>query len=182
MWAVFSSYTLFDGFYMRSVAAGVKGATIPSVEALAGLQKERQLTLEVLSGVEGVDKAGLKRQQGVTDEAVRKMKDAFTELSESAPQDTLDRINALDSVLGELPQQRSGVDSGSANPQAVYDYYNSLLDSGVALLARQARLVPDSEASQANVQAVTIFQAADWLSRGATIGSRGLLNGRFTAP
>ncbi|MEU3643164.1 nitrate- and nitrite sensing domain-containing protein [Lentzea sp. NPDC034063] len=180
MWAVFSSYTLFDGFYMRSVAAGVKGATIPSVEALAGLQKERQLTLEVLSSVGGVDKTGLKRQQGVTDEAVRKMKDAFTELSESAPQDTLDRINALNSVLNELPQQRTRIDSGSANPQAVYDYYNSLLDSGVALLARQARLVPDSEASQANVQAVTIFQAADWLSRGATIGSRGLLNGRFT--
>ncbi|MDX8147028.1 nitrate- and nitrite sensing domain-containing protein [Lentzea sp. BCCO 10_0061] len=181
MWAVFSSYTLFDGFYMRSVATGVKGATIPSVEALAGLQKERQLTLEVLSGVGGVDKAGLKRQQGVTDEAVRKMKDAFAELSSSAPQDTVDRINALDSVLNELPQQRTRIDSGSANPQAVYDYYNSLLDSGVALLARQARLVPDSEASQANVQAVTIFQAADWLSRGATIGSRGLLNGRFTA-
>jgi len=180
MWAVFSSYTLFDGFYMRSVAAGVKGATIPSVEALAGLQKERQLTLEVLSGVGGVDKAGLKRQQGVTDEAVRKMKDAFAELSDSAPQDTVDRINALNSVLNELPQQRTRIDSGSANPQAVYDYYNSLLDSGVALLARQARLVPDSEASQANVQAVTIFQAADWLSRGATIGSRGLLNGRFT--
>ncbi|MDX3663595.1 nitrate- and nitrite sensing domain-containing protein [Streptomyces sp. ID05-26A] len=180
MWAVFSSYTLFDGFYMRSVATGVKGATIPSVEALAGLQKERQLTLEVLSKAEGVDKAGLKRQQGVTDEAVRKMKDALADLSE--PQDTVDRINALNSVLGELPQQRAGVDSGSANPQAVYDYYNSLLDSGVALLSRQARLVPDAEASQAGVQAITIFQTADWLSRAATIGSRGLLNGTFTAP
>ncbi|MEV6716155.1 nitrate- and nitrite sensing domain-containing protein [Lentzea sp. NPDC051208] len=182
MWAVFSSYTLFDGFYMRSVAAGVKGATIPSVEALAGLQKERQLTLEVLSKAEGVDRGGLGRQRSVTDEAVRKMKDAFAELSESAPQDTVDRINALNSVLDELPQQRSRVDSASANPQAVYDYYNGILDSGVALLSRQARLVPDSEASQAGVQAVTIFQTADWLSRGATIGSRGLLNGTFTAP
>ncbi|MET9226513.1 nitrate- and nitrite sensing domain-containing protein [Lentzea sp. NPDC003310] len=182
MWAVFSSYTLFDGFYMRSVAAGVKGATIPSVEALAGLQKERQMTLEVLGGAEGVDKAGLKRQQGVTDEAVSKMRDAFAELSENAPQDTVDRINALNSVLDELPKQRSGVDAGSANPQAVYDYYNGLLDSGVGLLGRQARLVPDSEASQANVQAVTIFQTSDWLSRAATIGSRGLMNGGFTAP
>ncbi|SMD23072.1 nitrate- and nitrite sensing domain-containing protein [Lentzea albidocapillata] len=182
MWAVFSSYTLFDGFYLRSVAAGVKGASIPSVEALAGLQKERQLTLEVLSNAEGVDRGGLGRQRSITDEAVRKMRDAFTELSESAPQDTADRINALNSVLDELPQQRSRVDSGSANPQALYDYYNGLLDSGVALLSRQARLVPDSEASQAGVQAVTIFQTADWLSRGATIGSRGLLNGTFTAP
>ncbi|WP_394617448.1 nitrate- and nitrite sensing domain-containing protein [Lentzea sp. JNUCC 0626] len=180
MWAVFSSYTLFDGFYMRSVAAGVKGAAIPSVEALAALQKERQQSLEVLSNAEGVDRGGLGRQHAVTDEAVRKMREAFTDLAESAPQDTTDRINGLNAVLDELPRQRQGITSGSANPQAVYDYYNSLLDSGVGLLARQARLVPDSEASQANVQAVTIFQASDWLSRGATIGSRGLLNGTFT--
>ncbi|GLY50901.1 nitrate- and nitrite sensing domain-containing protein [Lentzea sp. NBRC 102530] len=180
MWAVFSSYTLFDGFYMRSVAAGVKGAAIPSVEALAGLQKERQLSLEVLSNAQGVDRGGLGRQHAVTDEAVRKMREAFTDLAESAPQDTTDRVNALNAVLDELPQQRQRITSGAANPQAVYDYYNSLLDSGIGLLARQARLVPDSEASQAGVQAVTIFQASDWLSRGATIGSRGLLNGTFT--
>jgi signal transduction histidine kinase len=180
MWAVFSSYTLFDGIYMRSIASSVKGATIPAVEAFAGLQKERQLSLVLLSKAGGVDAAALKRQQDATDGPVRKMKDAFAELSDGAPQDIADRINALNSVLDELPQQRSQVASGSANPQAVYDYYNSLLDAGVALFSRQVRLVPDAESGQAGVQAVTIFQAADWMSRGATIGSRGLLNGKFT--
>ncbi|SDP89683.1 sensor histidine kinase [Lentzea jiangxiensis] len=178
MWAVFSSYTLFDVFYMRSVAAGVKGAAIPSVEAFAGLQEERGLSLELLSGAG--DTGELKNQHGRTDEAVRKMRDAFADLADDAPQDVADRISALDSALNELPQQRSRVEARTASPQAVYDYYNSLLDSGVALLARQARLVPDAEAGQANVQAVTIFQAADWLSRGTTVGSRGLLNGTFT--
>ncbi|WP_434441890.1 sensor histidine kinase [Lentzea sp. E54] len=180
MWAVFSSYTLFDGFYMRSITAGVKDVTIPSVEAFAGLQEERQLSLVRLSAAEGADAAEFGRQHGTTDEAVRRMKDALAELAGSAPQDVVDRINALDAVLNELPQQRSQVESGSANPQAVYNYYNSLLDAGVALLSRQARLVPDAEAGQASVQAVAIFQAADWMSRGATIGSRGLLNGTFT--
>ncbi|NGY65750.1 histidine kinase [Lentzea sp. NEAU-D13] len=180
MWAVFSSYTLFDGIYMRSVASSVKDATIPSVDAFAGLQKERQLSLELLSKAAGVDAAALNRQQDVTDESVRKMKAAFTDLADSSPQDIVDRINALNSVLDELPQQRAQVESGAANPQAVYDYYNGLLDAGVALFSRQARLVPDAEASQANVQAVTIFQAADWMSRDTTIGSRGLLNGTFT--
>jgi signal transduction histidine kinase len=180
MWAVFSSYTLFDGIYMRSVASNVKDATIPSVDAFAGLQKERQLSLELLSKAAGVDAAALNRQQDVTDESVRKMKAAFTDLADSSPQDIVDRINALNSVLDELPQQRAQVESGAANPQAVYDYYNSLLDAGGALFSRQARLVPDAEAGQAGVQAVTIFQAADWMSRAATIGSRGLLNSGFT--
>ena len=40
--------------------------------------------------------------------------------------------------------------------------------------------MPDAEAGQASLQAVTIFQAADWMSRSATVGSRGLLNGKFT--
>ena len=37
MWAVFSSYTVFDGFYMRSIASGVKDVTTPSAEAFVGL-------------------------------------------------------------------------------------------------------------------------------------------------
>ncbi|WP_245849153.1 sensor histidine kinase [Lentzea kentuckyensis] len=180
MWAVFSSYTLFDGIYLRSVASSVKDSVIPSVDAFAGLQKERQLSLELLSKAGGVDAAALKKQQAATDESVLKMKAAFTDLADSSPKDIVDRINALNSVLNELPQQRAQVESGAANPQAVYDYYNSLLDAGVALFSRQARLVPDAEAGQANVQAVAIFQAADWMSREATIGSRGLLNSGFT--
>ncbi|MFS8095615.1 nitrate- and nitrite sensing domain-containing protein [Lentzea alba] len=180
MWAVFSSYTVFDGFYMRSIASSVKDVTIPSAEAFVGLQKERQLSLVLLSRTGGTDAAALNLQQEQTDEGVRKMKDAFAELADSSPQDIRDRINALNTVLDQLPRHRGEVEAGRANPQEVYDYYNSLVDSGVALFSRQARLVPDAEASQANVQAVTIFQAADWMSRSATIGSRGLLNGKFT--
>ncbi len=179
MWAVFSSYTVFDGFYMRSIAVGVKEATIPSVQAFVGLQKERQLSLALLSKAGG-DAAALNLQQEQTDESVRKMKEAFAELSGSAPQDITDRINALNTVLDELPQHRSQVEARNGNPQEIYDYYNSLVDAGVALFSRQARQVPDAEAGQSTVQAVAIFQAADWMSRSATIGSRGLLNGRFT--
>ncbi|MFI6099971.1 nitrate- and nitrite sensing domain-containing protein [Lentzea sp. NPDC051213] len=180
MWAVFSSYTVFDGFYMRSIASSVKEASVPSAEAFIGLQKERQLSLVLLSKAGGVDAAALNSQQDQTDESVRKMQDAFAQLSDNSPQDLVDRISALNSALTGLPQQRSQVEAGTANPQEVYDYYNGLMDTGVALFGHQARLVPDAEAGQASIQAVTIFQAADWMSRGATIGSRGLLNGKFT--
>ncbi|SDH17812.1 Signal transduction histidine kinase [Lentzea fradiae] len=179
MWAVFSSYTLFDGFYMRSVASNVKDVTIPAVGAFAGLQKERELSLVLLSEPDR-DAAELKRQQQETDKAVGRMRDAFAGLSGGSPQDVVERIDALTALLGQLPDRRAQVESRAADPQAVYSYYNSLLDAGVAVLSRQARLVPDAEASQSNVHAVTIFQAADWMSRAATVGSRGLLNGTFT--
>ena len=100
MWAVFSSYTLFDGIYMRTVASSVKDATIPSVDAFAGLQKERRLSLELLSKAAGVDAAALNRQQDVTDESVGKMKAAFTDLADSSPQDVVDRINAPETTSG----------------------------------------------------------------------------------
>jgi signal transduction histidine kinase len=180
MWAVFSSYTVFDAFYMRSIASSVRDMATPSADAFAGLQKERQLSLVLLSKSPGVDVAALKTQQGQTDESLRKMKDVFAELSGNSPQDIVDRVNVLNALLNELPQQRGQVEARTANPQSVYDYYNSLMDAGVALFSHQARLVPDAEAGQANLQAVSIFQAADWMSRGATIGSRGLLNGKFT--
>ncbi|ANZ39171.1 histidine kinase [Lentzea guizhouensis] len=180
MWAVFSSYTVFDGLYMRSAAVGVKDATIPSVQAFAGLQQERQLSLVLLSKAGGVDTAALRQQHARTDESVTRMKAAFTDLADGAPQDIVDRINALTTVLDDLGRHRAQVEAGTGSPQEVYDYYNSLLDAGVALISRQARQVPDAEAGQSNVHAVTIFQAADWMSRGATIGSRGLLNKAFT--
>ncbi|WP_245778167.1 sensor histidine kinase [Lentzea xinjiangensis] len=165
---------------MRSIAVSVKDAMIPSVEAFVGLQKERQLSLVLLSEAGRGDAAELNRQQDATDGSVREMEDALTVLADGSPQDVVDRINAIGSALEELPRQRSQVEAGTANPQAVYDYYNGLLDAGVALFARQARLVPDAEAGQGSVGAVAIFQAADRLSRAATIGSRGLLNGTFT--
>ncbi|WP_233439612.1 MULTISPECIES: sensor histidine kinase [Lentzea] len=164
---------------MRSIASNVREAAIPSADAFAGLQKERQLSLVALSRAAGVDAAALSRQQGQTDESLRRMKEVFADLSGNSPQDVVDRINALNAQLDELPQQRAQVKAGTANPQAVYDYYNGLMDAGVSLFGHQARLVPDAEAGQASLQAVTIFQAADWMSRGATIGSRGLLNGKF---
>ncbi|WP_233442519.1 sensor histidine kinase [Lentzea atacamensis] len=164
---------------MRSIASNVREAAIPSADAFAGLQKERQLSLVALSRAAGVDAAALSRQQGRTDESLRRMKEVFADLSGNSPQDVVDRINALNAQLDELPQQRAQVKAGTANPQAVYDYYNGLMDAGVSLFGHQARLVPDAEAGQASLQAVTIFQAADWMSRGATIGSRGLLNGKL---
>ncbi|GAB2867994.1 ATP-binding protein [Lentzea nigeriaca] len=180
MWAVFSSYTVFDGFSMRSIASNVREAATPSADAFAGLQKERQLSLVLLSRAPGVDATTLTRQQAQTDESLRRMKEVLADLSGNSPQDVVDRINALNSMLDELPQQRAQVKTGTANPQAVYDYYNGLMDAGVSLFGHQARLVPDAEAGQADIQAVTIFQAADWMSRAATVGSRGLLNGKFT--
>ncbi|MEU7477713.1 nitrate- and nitrite sensing domain-containing protein [Lentzea sp. NPDC042327] len=180
MWAVFSSYTVFDGFHMRSAAAEVKDVTIPSVQAFVGLQQERRLSLVLLSKAGGTDASALRQQQAETDESVTRMKAAFADLTDGAPQDVIDRVTALTTALDELGQHRSRVESGTGNPQEVYDYYNSLVDAGVALFSRQARQVPDAEAGQSTVQAVTIFQSADWMSRAATVGSRGLLNRSFT--
>ena len=41
MWALFSSYTVFEGLYLQLVASGVRDASIPAVQSFASLVPAR---------------------------------------------------------------------------------------------------------------------------------------------
>ena len=179
MWALFSSYTVFDGFYQRAVAAGVKDASIPAIKTFAAIQRERELSMTSLSQP-GSGTSDLRAQQVQTDQALAVMKSAFTELASAAPQSVVDGINNLNGLLTQLPNHRAQVESGRVPKREVYDYYNSVLDSANALFNVQARIVPDPEAVQGALAAVQIFQAADWMSRGTSLASGSLAAGQFT--
>ena len=179
MWLVFSSYTVFDGFYQRMVAAGVKDASIPAVQTFAAIQKERELSMTNLSQP-GSSTAELDAQQARTDRALAIMKAAFTDLAAQAPQQIVDRINVLNGLLGQLPDRRTQVESGKTPKTEVYAYYNSLLDAGNALFNVQARITPDPESVQGALTATQYFQAADWMSRAASVASGALASGDFT--
>ncbi|GGP66792.1 sensor histidine kinase [Saccharothrix coeruleofusca] len=179
MWALFSSYTVFDGYYLRTVAAGVKDASIPALQTFAALQKERELSLTSLSQPE-TDKTALRTQYEETDRALGAMNSALDELATSAPQEIVDRINGLDVLLGQLSQKRSQLETGKASKSEIYTYYNSLLDAGTALFNVQARTVPDAESVQNAIFAPEFFKAADWMSRATSIASAALAAGSFS--
>ncbi|WP_033440407.1 sensor histidine kinase [Saccharothrix sp. NRRL B-16314] len=179
MWALFSSYTVFDGFYLRAVASGVKDASIPAVETFAALQKERELSMTSLSQPDR-GTSDLEVQQGETDRAVTGMRTAFNELAAQAPQEIVDRINALTVLLDQLPQRRAALEARRASKTEIYTYYNNLLDAGHALFSVQARVVPDHESVKGAIIAPEYFKAADWMSRATSLASGALAAGQFT--
>jgi signal transduction histidine kinase len=178
MWALFSSYTVFDGFYQRAVAQGVKDASIPAVETFAAIQRERELTMTSLS--QPGSSADLRAQQVRTDESLNGMKAAFAELASAAPQPVVDGVNNLNGLLSQLPNRRAQVEAGKTPKREIYDYYNSLLDAGHTLFTTQARIVPDPVAVQGGLASTQYFQAADWMSRAASIASGSLAANEFT--
>ncbi|MEV6236949.1 nitrate- and nitrite sensing domain-containing protein [Lentzea sp. NPDC051838] len=179
MWALFSSYTVFDGLYLQLVASGVRDASIPAVQSFASLQKERELSMTSLSKP-GSNTSALVKQQQVTDGDLVKMKAAFTELASQAPQEIVDGIGKLNGLLDQLPQQRAALEAGTASKPEVYRYYNSVLDAGASLFNTQARVVPDAETVQGALAAVQYFQAADSMSRAGSVAAGALTAGKFT--
>ncbi|WP_106188904.1 sensor histidine kinase [Umezawaea tangerina] len=178
MWALFSSYTVFDGFYQRAVAQGVKDASIPAVQTFAAIQRERELTMTSLS--QPGSSADLRAQQARTDEGLGVMRSAFATLSGSAPQQVVDGINNMNGLLSQLPNRRAQVEAGKTPKREIYDYYNSLLDAAHTLFTTQARIVPDPVAVQGGLASTQYFQAADWMSRATSIASGSLAANEFT--
>ncbi|GAA1348483.1 sensor histidine kinase [Saccharothrix algeriensis] len=176
MWLAFSSYTVFDGFYTRAVAVSVKDASIPAVNAFVAVQRERQLAMAALNR-QNPDLTDLHEQQRVVDDTTGAMRRAFDDVSGSAPDEVLTRITELNVLLGELPQRRAGVETGKVDREEVYAYYNSLVDAGTALFGTQARVVPDSVASQGGLTATDLFRAADSMSRASSVAAGSLLAG-----
>ncbi|MBB5804230.1 signal transduction histidine kinase [Saccharothrix ecbatanensis] len=179
MWALFSSYTVFDGFYLRAVASGVKDASIPAVETFAALQKERELSMTALSQPDR-GTSDLEVQQGETDRAVTEMRTAFDELATQAPQEIVERIDALTVLLDQLPQRRAALEARRASKTEIYTYYNNLLEAGHALFSVQARVVPDHESLKGAITATEYFKAADWMSRATSLASGALAAGQFS--
>ncbi|MFC5290349.1 nitrate- and nitrite sensing domain-containing protein [Actinokineospora guangxiensis] len=179
MWAVFSSYTVFDGIYLKAVASGVKDASIPGLNAFNALQRERQLTMAVLN-TNNPDSVGLENQQRTTDRAVGELQTAMTELAANAPAEISVKVQALNDVLGPLEQRRAQVSGGTANADDIYRYYNSLLDAGSQLFDTQARITPDAVVQQEAMDAVDLFRASDQMSRASSIAAAAIGAGQFT--
>ncbi|MGP4019882.1 sensor histidine kinase [Saccharopolyspora sp. 5N708] len=179
IWLGYSALAVYDGYYSRVVATGVKNASIPAVNSLVALQNERRLAIERLSRP-GVDPAALTSQRTQTDKAVGVMRANLRNLVADAPQAIATRVRDLETLLSRLPQMRARLDTGQVSRRETFDYYNQVLDAGVNLFDTQARVVPDLQSSHAGLVATEIFRAADQMSRAASLGSAALVSGEFS--
>ncbi len=168
LWLVASGYLVFTGFYDREVASTVRQVSIPAVTGLSSLQQERRLSVEHLAepSTSMQPLIDLRRQ---TDDRLSTLRTVAGSALALAPASIKTRWKALTDYLDQLPGIRSTVDSGSADRQHVYDFYNGLLDTATNLFDTQARVVPDVTATQGGIAGVEIFRASDLMSRAGSI-------------
>lgn len=180
IWLGYSSVLVGDGLYVREVGVEVQDASIPAVNSFVALERERQSTLRTLSQPTP-NMAALQAQRSETDTAVAALSTKLESLATSSqtPAPVADRVHVLQRLLSQLPQQRAQITSGPASKDALYAYYNRLLDAGTDLFDTQARVVPDAPAGESGITATEIFRAADQMSRAASLGSAALAAGRF---
>ncbi|MFG2036963.1 nitrate- and nitrite sensing domain-containing protein [Dactylosporangium sp. NPDC048998] len=178
LWLVASGYLVFEGFYNREVASGVRQVSIPAVSALASIQQERRLTVAFLSQP-SKDTQELLKQRQQTDERLSELRTVADAGMASAPQSIQTRWKAVADYLDRLPGVRTTVDSRSGGVQPAYDFYNELLDAATALFDTQARMVPDATATKGGIAATEVWRASDLMSRAgsmieAAFGARAL--------
>jgi signal transduction histidine kinase len=170
LWLATSAYLVFNGFYDREVASGVRQVSIPAVRTLAAIQRERRESIDYLSHT-AKDLPGLIAQRQQTDTLVEKLRTAAESALGRAPRTIKDRWAAFSDRLDRLPAVRSTIDSGRAGRAQTTDYYNDLLDAATALFDTQARVVPDATATQGGIIATDTFRAGDQMSRAGSIVS-----------
>lgn len=168
LWLVASGYLVFNGYYARAVANGVRDVSIPAVTGLASIQRERRLSIAYLAE-SAKDLQPVIAQREQTDLQVAAMREAAGDAMAAAPDSILDKWTALSQNLERLPAIRSTIDSGTAGHQRVYDFYNGLLDSATSLFDTQARVVPGATATKDGIAATEVFRSSDHMSRSSSI-------------
>ncbi|WP_410673309.1 nitrate- and nitrite sensing domain-containing protein [Amycolatopsis sp. cmx-4-68] len=178
LWIAVSSYFLFNGVYVRLVAASVREVSIPAATALAEFQKERQSALQYLDDP-ALGPGRLQEQQKKTDEKLVVLKDAFAATISSAPDEIAAKVNALKAQFDQLPVLRSQISFRSIDRAQVNSYYNGVMDTASNLFDTQARIVPDSEAATGGITATSVFRAGDLMSRETSLVSSAFAAGTF---
>ncbi|MEU0535351.1 sensor histidine kinase [Amycolatopsis tolypomycina] len=178
LWIAVSSYFLFNGVYVRLVAASVREVSIPAATALAEFQKERQTALQYLDDP-ALGPARLQQQQKATDEKLSALKDAFAATISNAPDEIASKVNALKSQFDQLPVLRSQISFRSIDRAQVNSYYNGVMDTASNLFDTQARVVPDAEAATGGITATSVFRAGDMMSRETSLVSTAFAAGTF---
>ncbi|GAA2362065.1 ATP-binding protein [Saccharopolyspora halophila] len=179
LWAVGCSLFAFDALSAQRVASGVQSMSLPAVNALGQVQRERLRSLEVISEP-GLGTDELEAQQRATDSALEELASKSRPVMENAPDDLQAPMNELNGYFKRLPDLRERIASGQATVNELNSFYNDLFDTATRVFDVQARITPDSEATQGARAAVALFQAQDMLAREASMVGTALSTGSLT--
>lgn len=170
----------FQGFYVQQVAVSVRQVSIPAVDALTSLEKERRLSMALLTEPSQSPRA-LAAQRRVSDQKLNTMLARAPGALAQAPQEIKDRMADLTGYLDKVSTIRSQVDAGTISSGSVFTFYNNLQDTAIQLFNTQARIVPDETSSQGGIAATNLYRLGDLMSRAGSQAATAFAADRFGA-
>ncbi|MGW1816732.1 nitrate- and nitrite sensing domain-containing protein [Streptomyces sp. NPDC002125] len=179
LWAITSGQTLLD--FQRQAAQGLlaEQAGQPSNIVYYNLQEERRLSAEALARP-GDSTTALKQQRTLTDEAIKTFQSLSDVTADDAPEEVREAVGKAREAITQLPAQRSLVDEGDADQQAVvYGYYTDLIAVDLKLFAALSH-VDNGEVTTLGQPLVDLFWAKEMISRSDAILARGWPTGKLS--
>ena len=178
LWAVTSGQTIFD--FQKQAGQGLlaQKAGQPSNIVYYNLQEERRLSAEALADPAAPSTA-LRAQRQKTDEAVRTFQALSEDVAADAPAEVRSAVFQARQAMTQLPEQRSAVDHGSADQQAVYTYYTDLISVDLTLFTALSH-VDNGEMTYISRVLVDAFWAKEMLAREDAVLARGWPSGKLS--
>ncbi len=179
LWAVTSGQTFLD--FQRQAARGLlaEKAGQPSNIVYYNLQEERRLSAEALARPDA-SRTALKQQRTRTDEAVTTFETLSGVSADDAPDEVLDAVGRARAAINQLPAQRTLVDEGDSDQQAVvYGYYTALIAVDLELFSALSH-VDNGEVTTLGQPLVDLFWAKEMISRSDAILARAWPSGKLT--
>ncbi|MFD6530460.1 nitrate- and nitrite sensing domain-containing protein [Streptomyces sp. NPDC060184] len=179
LWAVTSGQTLLD--FQRQAAQGqlAQKAGQPSNIVYYNLQEERRLSAEALADPDA-SKEALQRQRKLTDKAIETFQSVSDISADSAPSKVREAVGKARESINQLPAQRTLVDQGDDEQQAVvYGYYTDLIAVDLQLFAALSQ-VDNGEVTTASAPLVDLFWVKEMVSRSDALLARGWSDGKLS--
>ncbi|WP_327267953.1 nitrate- and nitrite sensing domain-containing protein [Streptomyces sp. NBC_01218] len=180
LWAVTSGQTLLD--FQRQAAQGqlAQKAGQPSNIVYFNLQEERRLSAEALADPDA-PKEALQRQRKLTDEAIKNFQSVSDISADSAPVKVREAVAQARESINQLSAQRTLVDQGDDEQQAVvYGYYTDLIAVDLQLFSALSQ-VDNGEVTTASAPLVDLFWMKEMISRSDALLARGWPDGKLSA-
>ncbi|MFC7341788.1 nitrate- and nitrite sensing domain-containing protein [Saccharopolyspora griseoalba] len=159
-----SGYLVYQGLSVHSFVSKLADAKEPSARFLSDVQDERQLTLVYLSGRS--DRAALDDARADTDRSVDEMRTVVDEFASAVPDEAREEFDEFRTQMGALREVRQQVDTGPAELDPVYNFYNELIDAYNMSFRTYIRYAPDAQVSYESGVSSDLLDAADAMARG----------------
>jgi signal transduction histidine kinase len=177
MWVAVSLPRLYDAIYLRAVSNAMQDVMPHSVTALESLQAERaQSLLQIGSG-----SGELTERRVRTDQALGNVRQRVEPLLSRSPQFVQDRYADFTRALDDLGGLRRHVDDKSITRPELYESYNKVVDVSVAVFDAMVRAVPDLDTAFSAAEVISLFRAAEEMSRANTLVSGAITTGTLNS-